>query len=119
MPLRCFAPELTSLCGDETSRPHLSRHDHVVSGCQLDRSTPGIRTGDGAATPSRPAPRLPASSSRSGANGVLDSLAYAQHVLELFRRTLTDQTQRRPFDRIANHLSKLISKIRKLTTAEK
>jgi len=66
-----------------------------------------------------PAPRLPASSSRSGANGVIDSLAYAQHVLELFRRTLTGKTQRRPFDRIANHLSKLISKIRKLTTAEK
>jgi hypothetical protein len=37
----------------------------------------------------------------------------------LFRRTLTGKTQRRPFDRIANHLSKLISKIRKLTTAEK
>jgi hypothetical protein len=66
-----------------------------------------------------PAPKLPASSPRFGANGVIDSLAYAQHLLELFRRTLTDQTQRRPLDRIANHLSKLISQIRKLTTAEK
>jgi hypothetical protein len=66
-----------------------------------------------------PAPKQPASSPRSGLNGVIDSLAYAQHMLELFRRTLSDQTPRRPYDRLANRLSKLISQIRKFTAAEK
>jgi hypothetical protein len=45
-----------------------------------------------------PTPKTPATSPRSGADGVIDSLVYAQHVLELFRRTLSDQPVRRSFD---------------------
>jgi hypothetical protein len=50
---------------------------------------------------------------------VIDSVVCAQHVLELFRRTLSDKPVRRSFDRIANRLSKILSQIRKLTNAEK
>jgi len=62
---------------------------------------------------------MPATSSRSGAGGVIDSLVYAQHILELFRRTLSDKPVRRSFDRIANRLSKILSQIRKLTNGKK
>jgi hypothetical protein len=50
---------------------------------------------------------------------VIDSVVSAQHVLELFRRTLSGKPMRRSFDRIANRLSKILSQIRKLTNAEK
>ncbi|MGO9262881.1 MAG: hypothetical protein ACLQU1_42370 [Bryobacteraceae bacterium] len=66
-----------------------------------------------------PTPKTPATSPRSGADGVIDSLAYAQHVLELFRRTLSGQPVRRSFDRIANRVSKMLSQIRHLTNRPK
>jgi len=66
-----------------------------------------------------PTPNTPATPFRSGADGVIDSLVYAQHVLELFRRTLNDKAVRRSFDRIANRLSKMLSQIRKLTNRPK
>ena len=66
-----------------------------------------------------PTPKTPATSPRPGADGVIDSLVYAQHVPELFRRTLCDKPVRRSFDRIANRLSKILSQIRKLTNDEK
>jgi integrase len=65
-----------------------------------------------------PTPKMPTTLSRSGAGGVVDSPVYAQHVLELFRRTSSDKPVRRSFDRIANRLSKILSQIRKLTNAE-
>jgi integrase len=66
-----------------------------------------------------PAPRRPAPSPRSGADGIIDALLYAQHLIELFRRTLVDTALRRPFDRIANRLSKMLSLVRTLTRTAK
>jgi integrase len=63
-----------------------------------------------------PASRLPASISSSHPNlaSLLDSLHLAQHVLEMFRRTLPEGPDRRLLDRLANRLSKITSATRKL-----
>jgi integrase len=63
-----------------------------------------------------PASRLPASISSPQANltSLLGSLRLAQHVLEMFRRTLPQGSDRDLLDRIANRLTKIASEIRKL-----
>jgi integrase len=63
-----------------------------------------------------PAPRLPASVSSPQANlaSLLDSLHLAQHVLEMFRRTLPLGPDRRLLDRLVNRLTKITSETRKL-----
>jgi hypothetical protein len=45
-------------------------------------------------------------------SGLLDSLKAAQHVLEMFRRTLADGPKRRLLDRLANRLTKMVSEAR-------
>jgi hypothetical protein len=40
----------------------------------------------------------------------------AQHVLEMFRRTLPDGISRRCLDRLTNRLTKIITEARKLAT---
>jgi len=40
----------------------------------------------------------------------------AQHVLEMFRRTLPNGTSRRRLDRLSNRLTKILSEARKLPT---
>jgi len=63
-----------------------------------------------------PASRLPHSISSPQANlaSLLDSLHLAQHVLEMFRRTLPQGPDRRLLDRLANRLTKITSATRKL-----
>jgi integrase len=63
-----------------------------------------------------PASPAPASISSVQANfaSLLDSLRFAQHVLEMFRRTLPPGFDRRLLDRLANRLSKIVSETRKL-----
>ena len=61
-----------------------------------------------------PAPRLPASVGQPNVIGLLDSLNVAQHVLEMFRRTLPQGPDRRLLDRLANRLTKIVSEARKL-----
>jgi len=63
-----------------------------------------------------PQPRVPSASLRSGIGGVLDSLRAAQHVLEIFRRSLPDRASRRRLDRLSNRLSKILTEARKLMT---
>jgi uncharacterized protein (UPF0262 family) len=41
-------------------------------------------------------------------------LLAAQHVLEMFRRTLPNDTSRRRLDRLSNRLTKILSEARKL-----
>jgi integrase len=53
---------------------------------------------------------------RSGLNGLLDSLRAAQHVLEMFRRTLPNGTSRAHLDRLSNRLTKIVTEARKLST---
>ena len=63
-----------------------------------------------------PQPKVPFVSLRPGLNGVIDSLLAAQHVLEMFRRTLPNGTSRRSLDRLSNRLTKILSEARKLVT---
>jgi integrase len=56
------------------------------------------------------------SSTRADASNLLDSLTVAQHVLEMYRRSLTDNSARRLLDRVANRLTKILAEIRKLNT---
>jgi hypothetical protein len=61
-----------------------------------------------------PTPRLPASIGQANVIGLLDSLNVAQHVLEMFRRTLPQGPDRGLLDRLANRLTKIVSEARKL-----
>jgi hypothetical protein len=62
-----------------------------------------------------PQPKVPFAP-RAGLDGVIDSLLAAQHVLEMFRRTLPNDTTRRHLDRLSNRLTKIVIKARKLRT---
>jgi integrase len=53
---------------------------------------------------------------RVGLDGVIDSLLAAQHVLEMFRRTLPNGTSRRRLDRLSNRLTKIVTEARTLAT---
>ena len=61
-----------------------------------------------------PQPKLLSSSSRTGLQILLDSLLGAQHALEIFRRSLAQNANRKHLDRLANRLTKIIAIVRKL-----
>ena len=62
-----------------------------------------------------PTPKIPAvTSATPDLSGLLGSLEVAQHVLEMFRRTLPAGPPRRLLDRLANRLTKIASEARKL-----
>jgi hypothetical protein len=62
-----------------------------------------------------PAPKVPAvHSATPDLSGLLTSLHLAQHVLEMFRRTLPAGPHRRLLDRLANRLTKIVCAARKL-----
>jgi integrase len=62
-----------------------------------------------------PHPKAPLVS-RAGIEGVADSLLAAQHLLEMFRRTLPNGTSRNRLARLSNRLGKIIAETRKLNT---
>jgi hypothetical protein len=64
-----------------------------------------------------PQPKAPIISPRAGLEGVVDSLLFAQHAIEMFRRSLPDAPPRRCLDRLSNRLSKILSETRKLNPA--
>ena len=53
---------------------------------------------------------------RAGLDGVIDSLLAAQHVLEMFRRSLPVGAARGCLDRLSNRLTKIATEARKLGT---
>ena len=61
-----------------------------------------------------PQPRAHITSAQTGFDGVIDSLRTAQHVMEMFRRSLPDTPPRRCFDRLSNRLTKILSVARTL-----
>jgi hypothetical protein len=61
-----------------------------------------------------PQPASHSPSSRAGLDGVIDALLAAQHVMEMFRRDLSDGAPRRCLDRLSNRLTKILSETRKL-----
>jgi integrase len=60
-----------------------------------------------------PQPKIPPAIIRAGLDGVIDSLLAAQHVLEMFRRTLPGGALRNCFDRLSNRLTKIVTEARK------
>jgi site-specific recombinase XerD len=64
-----------------------------------------------------PQPKAPAMSPRAGLDGVTDALLFAQHALEMFRRSLPEGPPRRCLDRLSNRLTKILSEARKLNPA--
>jgi integrase len=61
-----------------------------------------------------PQPKASFAPRRAGLQGVIDSLLAAQHVLEMFRRALPNDTSRRHLDRLSNRLTKIIIEVRQL-----
>jgi len=64
-----------------------------------------------------PQPKTSFSLTRTGLNGVTDSLIAAQHALEMFRRSLPIGPARRCLDRLSNRLTKITAEARKLRTS--
>jgi hypothetical protein len=66
-----------------------------------------------------PQPKTSAMSPRAGLDGVADALLFAQHAIEMFRRSLPDGPPRRCLDRLSNRLTKILSETRKLNPPDK
>jgi site-specific recombinase XerD len=98
------SPEMTLLYL-EITQPDLQREYHLA------RSHPRHLV---------PSPRAPLSSASSRADlpSLLDSLDAARHILEMFRRDLSDDSARRLLDRLGNRLSKIVAQLRHLGPAE-
>jgi integrase len=71
--------------------------------------------------PRHAAPPPPASASlaRAGFAGVVDVLLTAQHVVEMYRRSLSEPHEQRLLDRLGNRLLKILTEIRKLQPSQK
>ena len=63
-----------------------------------------------------PQPKTPSASARTGLKGVVDSIIGAQHVLEMFRRSLPVGDVRTCLDRLSNRLTKIVTEARSLST---
>ncbi len=69
---------------------------------------------------SHPRHRCPSPTSSSGPlprpdlSGLINSLMTAQHVLEIYRRNVTDPSARRLLDRLANRIVKILTQTKKL-----
>jgi integrase len=62
-----------------------------------------------------PHPKTSLASLRTGLNGVIDALLGAQHVMEMFRRTLPNGASRTCLARLSNRLTKIITVAKRLT----
>ena len=83
----------------EVTQPDLQREYHLA------------RTHPRHLAPSPRAPR-PGPLSRADLPCLLDSLDAAQHILEMFRRDLADDSTRRLLDRLGDRLSKIVAQLR-------
>jgi integrase len=63
-----------------------------------------------------PQPKVSSAPLREGLDGVIDSLLAAQHVLEMFRRSLLNDTARIRLNRLSNRLTKILIEARNFAT---
>ena len=63
-----------------------------------------------------PHPKAPIITACAGIDGIVDSLLFAQHAIEIFRRSLPDGPSKGCLDRLSNRLTKILSETRKLKT---
>ena len=61
-----------------------------------------------------PQPKAPTISPRTGLDGVIDSLLFAQHAIEMFRRSLPNGAPKHRLDQLSNRLTKILAETRKL-----
>ena len=61
-----------------------------------------------------PQPKSPLSSARTGRSGVIDALVVAQHVLEMFGRTLPGGSPHVTLARLSHRLTKIIAEVKRL-----
>jgi integrase len=64
-----------------------------------------------------PQPKTSFALTRTGLDGIIDSLQVAQHALEMFRRSLPVGAARSCLDRLSNRLTKIATEARKLRTS--
>ena len=78
-------------------------------------SATSIPTRSGATARSRKeATEIPSLSPRARLDGVVDSLLFAQHAIEMFRRSLPDSAAKHRLDQLANRLTKILAETHKL-----
>jgi site-specific recombinase XerD len=67
-----------------------------------------------------PSPRVPFSAPTDCADlpALLNSLGASRHLLEMFRRAITDDSVRRHLDRLGNRLTKILAELSKINPAE-
>jgi len=61
-----------------------------------------------------PQPKAPSFSPRGGLDGVVDSLLFAQHAIEMVRRSLPNGAPKDRLDHLTNRLTKILAETRKL-----
>ena len=98
--------------------PHMTLHYLEITQADLQREYRLARAHPRHLVPAPPAP-LAASPASLDPTGILSSLQSAQHVIEMFRRTLPEGFSRRLLDRLTNRLTKIIAEIRKLDPSQK
>jgi integrase len=98
--------------------PHMTLHYLEITQADLQREYHLARAHPRHLVPSSPAP-LATSPASLDPTGILSSLQFAQHVIEMFRRTLPEGLSRRLLDRLTNRLTKIIAEIRKLDPSQK
>ena len=63
-----------------------------------------------------PQPKKSAATAHAGLDGIIDALIAAQHVMEMFRRSLPNGSARNRLLRLSKRLFKILAEIRKLHT---
>ena len=98
--------------------PHMTLHYLEITQTDLQREYHLARAHPRHLVPSPPTPLATSPVSPDPA-GLLNTLQSAQHVLEMFRRTLPEGPGRRLLSRLANRLIKIVAEIRKLDPSQK
>jgi hypothetical protein len=66
-----------------------------------------------------PQPKISGPSVRDGIDGIIQSILASQHLLEMFRRSLSDDAPRRQLGRLSNRLTKILAALRCLAPPTK
>jgi site-specific recombinase XerC len=105
-------PALMKLLGHVN--PEMTMRYVEVAGTDLQREFHLARSQPPA---SRAATKTPPFSPRGGLHGVVNSLLFAQHVIEMYRRSLPNGNPKHRLDQLANRLTKILAETRKLNPA--
>jgi hypothetical protein len=108
-------PAVMKLLGHKS--PHMTLEYLEITQQDLQREYQQAQSHPRHLTPSRAVSS--ASPPRADLASLTDSLKNAQHVLEMFRRSLSEDSARHLLDRLANRLVKILAETRKLNPPSK